>query len=113
MLLVARSRLWPGRGWRGPGRPRRPWACGSPAPGRAGEDGGAGWLFKVLADGAEGYAAFARDYYEVEVDIEAVRHVYALRPLTPQILAGLNPELEVAEVADELRSLGLVLDEGY
>lgn len=90
------------------------WACGSPAvPDRAGEDGGAGWLFEVLVEGAEGYAAFARDYYEAEVDIEAVRHVYALRPLTPQILAGLNPELEVAEVADELRSIGLALDEGY
>lgn len=50
---------------------------------------------------------------EAEVDIEAVRYVYALRPLMPQILAGLNAELEVSEVADELRSLGLVLEEGY
>lgn len=48
------------------------------------EDGSsAEWLFDVLTDGRpEAYQQFAEEYYEVAVDIEAIRHVYALRPLT-------------------------------
>lgn len=59
------------------------WECGSPLPSpRKDDDGGAGWLFDVLLEGAEGYRAFAQDNYDVEADAEAVRHFYALQPVT-------------------------------
>ena len=71
--------------------------------------GGAGWLFSVLLEGAEGYCAYAGANYDVEIDIEAVHHVYALRPLTARIIARLNPGVDASGLVDELRTLGLAV----
>jgi hypothetical protein len=49
--------------------------------GHADPDGATG-LFELLVDRSpEAFQRFAGDYYEVSVDLGAVRHVYALRPL--------------------------------
>jgi hypothetical protein len=63
-----------------------------PLPEGVEDDGSAEWLFGVLLDGRpEAYQRFAEEYYEVAVDIRAVAHVYALRPLTQAIVSLLNP----------------------
>jgi hypothetical protein len=85
------------------------WRAGAvePLPGGLGDDGGAGWLFGVLLDGRpEAYQQFAEDYYEVTVDIAAVRHVYALRPLTQAIVSLLNPEVDISGLAEDLAQAG-------
>ncbi|MEU6346968.1 hypothetical protein ABZ883_39180 [Streptomyces sp. NPDC046977] len=85
------------------------WTAGNveALPGGAEHDGGAEWLFDVLADGRpEAYRRFAEDYYEVTVDIEAVRHVYALRPLTQGVVSALNPDARLADLAEDLRRIG-------
>ncbi|MGH6655741.1 MAG: hypothetical protein ACRDVE_11105, partial [Actinocrinis sp.] len=63
----------------------------------------------VLLDGAEGYRAFASEYYEVDLDLEAVRDVYALRPLTPELVARLNPDTELADLFTDLSEIGFPL----
>lgn len=64
-------------------------------------------LFHLLADrSAEAYAEFAGDYYERPVDIEAVRHVLALRPLTAELVAALNPEVTLADLAEDVEEIG-------
>lgn len=73
-------------------------------------DSSAEWLFDVLLDGRpEAYREFAEEYYEVAVDIEAVRHVYALRPLTPGVVASLNPEVGLPDLEGDLVRVGYPL----
>ncbi|WP_406272907.1 hypothetical protein OHT93_24405 [Streptomyces sp. NBC_00191] len=68
---------------------------------------GAGELFAILTAGTpSAYQEFAEDYYGVPVDLAAVRHVYALRPLTPEVVAALNPQLTTAELGEDIVSIG-------
>ncbi|MFE2533368.1 hypothetical protein [Streptomyces sp. NPDC059371] len=49
-------------------------------------------LFELLLDPTpEAFRTFAEDYYEVSVDVEALRHVYELRPLERALVVTLNP----------------------
>ncbi|MFI6151884.1 hypothetical protein ACIBCA_04240 [Kitasatospora sp. NPDC051170] len=68
---------------------------------------GADWLFRLLTDRSpEAYASFAVDYYEVPVDLDTVRHVCALRPLTDDVVRALNVELTLADVAEDIAEIG-------
>ncbi|MFJ9843385.1 hypothetical protein ACIRYZ_23545 [Kitasatospora sp. NPDC101155] len=68
---------------------------------------GADWLFRLLVDRSpEAYASFVGDYYEVPVDLDAVRHVCALRPLADDVVRALNAELTVADLAEDIAEIG-------
>ncbi len=84
------------------------WRTGNPEPLPPGEvaDDSASWLFGILTEGPEAFQEWAEDYYETTVDIEAVRHVCALRPLTEAVVAQLNPEASLADLAETLTSIG-------
>ncbi|MFD5326595.1 hypothetical protein [Streptomyces sp. NPDC127092] len=72
-----------------------------------GDPDGAGHLFGLLVDrSAEAYAAWASDYYETEVDVDAVRHVLGLRPLTREVVAALNPDAALADLAEDIAEIG-------
>ena len=61
---------------------------------------GAQHLFGTLMDGtAVAYADYARDYFECDVDIDAMATILDGRPLTTAIVAALNPDAEFSEVA--------------
>lgn len=82
------------------------WTSGALQPG-AEDDGSAERLFDILLDGRPGaYQEFAEDYYETKVDIEAVRHVYALRPLTPAVVSLLNPAASLRDLDEDLAQIG-------
>ncbi|MFF3439826.1 hypothetical protein [Streptosporangium sp. NPDC002721] len=64
---------------------------------------GAAHLFELLVDpSAEAFRRFAEDYYEVPVDLDAVRHVHALRPLTQAVVTVLNADLTLKDLAEDL-----------
>ncbi|MGJ0154373.1 hypothetical protein ACR3S4_13580 [Streptomyces sp. CH8.1] len=68
---------------------------------------GARDLFEVLVAGTpEAYRDFAEDYHERSVDLDAIRHVYALRPLTAEVIMTLNPEADPAVVAAAVAATG-------
>ncbi|MFL9679026.1 hypothetical protein [Streptomyces sp. KL110A] len=68
---------------------------------------GSGRLLHLLVDGTpEAYAEWAADYYETPVAIEAVRHVLALRPLTPELVAALNADVTLEELAEDIAEIG-------
>ncbi|GGL53176.1 hypothetical protein [Planomonospora parontospora] len=72
-------------------------------PDGASDPDGAPHLFTRLVDPSpEAFRRFAEDYYEVPVDLEAVQHVYALRPLTQTVVTTLNADLTVKDLADDL-----------
>ncbi|MFJ9826780.1 hypothetical protein ACIRSU_20770 [Streptomyces sp. NPDC101160] len=92
--------------WREPADPA--WRVGTidfPTWGDGTPDG-ADELFGLLVDrSAEAYAEWAADYYGTDLDVEAVRHVLALRPLTPEVVAALNPEVELADLAEDIAGI--------
>ncbi|WP_460718657.1 hypothetical protein [Nocardia heshunensis] len=72
----------------------------------AAESGGNG-LFDLLVEGTpESYLEWARDYYETEVSLPAVQHMYAQRPLTPEVAAVLNPEIDLDALQQDLAEIG-------
>lgn len=74
--------------------------------GHADPDGATG-LFKLLVDRSpEAFQRFAEDYYEVPVDLGAVRDVYALRPLEQELVSSLNAEVTLADLAQDISEIG-------
>lgn len=74
--------------------------------GRSDADG-ADYLFELLVAGTpEAYRDFAEDYYETDLPLEAVRHVWELRPLTQAVVDALNQGLPLAAVAPRLARAG-------
>ncbi|MFC9759192.1 hypothetical protein ACFTWK_40825, partial [Streptomyces sp. NPDC056921] len=57
----------------------------------------------------EAFQKFAEDCYEIPVDIDAVRHVYALRPLTQDVVTALNDKASLAGVADAAAAIGYAI----
>ncbi|WP_410566856.1 hypothetical protein [Amycolatopsis sp. cmx-4-61] len=73
-------------------------------------DDGADWLFGLLTDGTpEAFQEWAQDYYETPVGLDAVRHVYAGRPLSADVVSALNPATTLAAVADRIAATGYPL----
>ncbi|WP_380283385.1 hypothetical protein [Kitasatospora purpeofusca] len=80
------------------------WRAPSAAP-----TGGVG-LFGLLAaeDPAEAYRVWAEEYYELEdgLDLDAIAHVLALRPLTGAVVSALNPEVDLGQLAGDIAEIG-------
>ncbi|WP_232668152.1 hypothetical protein [Pseudonocardia sp. TRM90224] len=71
------------------------------------DDGGAEELFAVLTAGhPEAYQRFAEDIYEIAADIEAIRHVYAMQPLTQSVVSALHPDATLADLHEDLTRIG-------
>ncbi|MFI8458958.1 hypothetical protein [Kitasatospora sp. NPDC085464] len=64
--------------------------------------------FGLLLDpSAEAYRDWAEEYFEPEqpLDLAAIEHVLALRPLTPAVVAALNPDTDLEELAKDLAEI--------
>ncbi|MFI6846326.1 hypothetical protein OG535_01575 [Kitasatospora sp. NBC_00085] len=68
---------------------------------------GATALFELLVDRSpEAFQRWAEDYYEVPVDLGAVRDVYALRTLNEKLVSSLNSEVTLADLAEDIAEIG-------
>ena len=75
--------------------------------GRGVDKDGADQLFEVLADGRpEAYLTFAEDYYEMALDLEPIRHVYALMPLTEYVVTSLNRQRRLSDLSEGIAEIG-------
>jgi hypothetical protein len=74
----------------------------------AGDDpDGANWLFEALLDETGmAYRSFAEEYYETSVHAETVAEIFALGPLTDDLVQRLNPDATVADLAEDLAEIG-------
>ena len=84
------------------------WSCGDVVvpDQEMGDADGAEWLFGLLVEGSpEAYVVFVSEVYERELDIDAVRHVFALRPLTQEIVAALNPDVQLSDLAADITQI--------
>ncbi|MGW1103415.1 WD40 repeat domain-containing protein [Streptomyces sp. NPDC002540] len=88
-----------------------PWQAGSVEfPGLHDADG-ADWLFRLLVDGTpREYQNWAESYYGRPVDLSAVHHCYALRPLTPEVVSALNPAVTLERLREQVETAGYPQD---
>ncbi|MFF7588550.1 hypothetical protein ACFZCK_13795 [Kitasatospora purpeofusca] len=94
--------FWHGSG--ADGRADEGWQAPSAAP-----TGGVE-LFALLAaaDPARAYLEWAEEYYEPEhaPDPAAVAHVLALRPLTAAVVAAIDPDVDLDDLAEDIAGIG-------
>lgn len=67
---------------------------------------GSARLLRHLDGHPETYVAFAAEYYEVAVPLEAVAAIYRHEPLTDALVARLNPARDVHDLASDLAEIG-------
>lgn len=68
---------------------------------------GAAYLFQLLVDRSpEAFQRWAEDYYEIPVDLAAVRHVFSSRPLTEEVVRSLNSDIGMADLSGDIAEIG-------
>lgn len=67
---------------------------------------GSAELLAALSSGPEGYAEWAADYFEVDVDSAAVARFFAQEPLTPALAAALSPDVDLDALHTDLEEIG-------
>jgi hypothetical protein len=67
-------------------------------------DGGESDLLSLLPGSPQDYADFASNYYETDVPVEVVQQIFALQPITEDMIAALNPNIDHSEIEHELFS---------
>jgi hypothetical protein len=67
---------------------------------------GSEFLLSDLDGQPETYQAWAADYYEREVELSAVEHLYRHRPLSSEIVARLNSKVSLRELAGDISEIG-------
>jgi hypothetical protein len=67
---------------------------------------GSAWMLAILDGRPQTYRHWAEDYYERDVPLKWVRAVYEHRPLTAALVQGLNPELTLADLREDIKEIG-------
>ncbi|HST83097.1 MAG TPA: hypothetical protein VLL08_15285 [Kineosporiaceae bacterium] len=68
---------------------------------------GADWLFQVVVEADPAfYRQFAESWHERTLDEDTVREIFALRPLTDEMVRRLNPDVTVTDLSDVLITIG-------
>ncbi len=90
--------------WRGPGD--RSWQVGPIEwPEGADPDGSAGLLSPLDGD-PEIYRDWTVDLREREIELASIEHVYAHKPLTAALVAEINPEVSLDDLAADIEEIG-------
>jgi len=91
--------------WRRPGESK--WSRGPVAfPTGANDPDGSEDLLSILDGRPSGYQCWAAGYYETDVSLSAVEHIYRQQPLTDDILVELNPAILVEQVRADRDAIG-------
>ena len=82
------------------------WTCGDITfpPGR--DPDGSADLLAVLDGNPRSYQVWAEEYYEREIALSAVEHIYNHKPLTDSIIKLLNAEITLEDLADDMNEIG-------
>ena len=67
---------------------------------------GSEFLLSPLDGRPETYQAWVADYYECDVELATVEHVYRHQPLTAEVVAGLNPEVSLGDLDADISEIG-------
>ena len=82
------------------------WRCGvTDFPGDNDPDG-SGWMLKILDGDPATYQEYVRDYFEIELPLDAIDHIYRNQPLADVIVQALNSEITVASLEADAIEIG-------
>ncbi|MGO4893740.1 hypothetical protein [Flavobacterium sp. W21_SRS_FM6] len=82
------------------------WSKASFATTETDDPDGSLFLLNCLVGDPRNYQEFAEDYFETDVPLAIIQHVYQQLPLTHRVIQQLNPELALADFYDELVDIG-------
>lgn len=63
-------------------------------------------LLSILDCKPKTYQNFAAEYFEEDIPLVAVKHIYAHKPLTDDIISKLNPEVSKDDLQDDIEEIG-------
>lgn len=81
------------------------WRTGSIEPFDGDDPDGSAELLQLLEGDPEAYRVWAEGYFEATVPLPAVEHVFEQRPLTAEVVKALNPELSLADLAEDISEI--------
>jgi hypothetical protein len=81
------------------------WQCGVNEFPEGDDPDGSEEMLKILDGDPATYQEFARDYYEVEIPLAAIEHVYANLPLNERVIRSLNAELSYTDVEPDINEI--------
>jgi len=61
---------------------------------------------EILDGKPKTYQAYAEDYFEAEVPLAAIEHVYAGKPIDQKLIDSINPERKLAGLRSDLAEIG-------
>jgi len=67
---------------------------------------GSAQLLQILDGRPESYRAYAADYYEVDLPLDAIAAVYAHQPLAPALIARLNADASIDMLREDVAEIG-------
>jgi len=91
--------------WSLPGDLEWTWAEGHQTEGERASTG-ADTILHILVAGPSGYRAFALDYFEQELEADAVRAIFEHQRLVPALVKRLNPRVMLADIMNEVLEIG-------
>lgn len=72
-------------------------------------DDGSNWMMKLLVEPASGYQAFARTYFELDIDLGDIEKLYRLQPLDETIVRSLNADADMQAIQNDAGEIGYLL----
>ncbi len=63
-------------------------------------------LLSILDGRPSSYHSFATYYFEEEIPLSAIQHIYEHKPLTKEIVSQLNAEITLDELRDDIEEIG-------
>ncbi len=82
------------------------WQIGNIKYPRVSDPDGSKELLSILDGKPATYKKFAKDYYETEVSISAVKHIYEQKPLMKEVVRELNPRRRLRGLSKEIKEIG-------
>jgi hypothetical protein len=82
------------------------WQVGDIAYAEDEEADGSEYLLSVLNGDPELYKEFAEEYYEQEIEISAIEHIYKHKPLTEGLIASINRDIALEDLQEDIEEIG-------
>lgn len=67
---------------------------------------GSEWLLSILDGDPATYQRYAREYFEEEVPLDAIKAIYQGRPLTRELVHRIDRDRELDDLGDDLDEIG-------
>lgn len=82
------------------------WQVGEIAYPNESDPDGSDDLLSILHLDSSSYQNFAAEYYESEIPLSAIEHVFKHKPLLAEIISDLNPDVSIDDLKSDINEIG-------